>query len=376
VKNRVCGWVLLLGAVSCLVSCTAGGAVTPTMRPPDSPTPAHTSTARATEQPTQRALPSATHQASPQPTETAQATLTPEEFGEMPVCADSVIVFSSRQDEQTQVMAQCPDGSGEARPVDYDEVEPQGSEMSLSFSEDRHTLVLEDTVDGISRQLIDDATITIIDTALSPDGRYAAYLFYNTEGEYSYADGLNVIDLQSDTISVILDTADSPPYPDREIMWVSWSPYDNKLLTHGGISLPMVWEITCEGDTGQCTGQRLGEVGSYTNSILPAPWSPDGGLIAYPCHTATLTGEDNDAICTMSTSGVPLREFKESELGVTELYGIAWSPESDRLAFTAFPEGESNPDIFILSLVDGSLLNLTAALPGRQYGALWVSQAP
>lgn len=186
--------------------------------------------------------------------------------------------------------------------------------------------------------------------SMSPDGRWIAY---------ARAPRLPDRHLGEDDLWIAPVDGSVPPrqitsFPGDE-HWVVWSPDGTALLfkaEHAGNS--DLWLIAPEtGALVQLTDARVGEG--------PGAWSPDGRTIAFPRGGAT------SEIWLMGRDGANLRQVSDFGHGLpgSPLH-LAFSPDGTRLVVSLqAPTGSYDRDLYILSLRDGSLTNLTALFAGQ-----------
>ncbi|MDQ6857767.1 MAG: S9 family peptidase [Chloroflexota bacterium] len=100
-----------------------------------------------------------------------------------------------------------------------------------------------------------------------------------------------------------------------------------------------------------------------------AAWSPDGRQVATSVvHTAGSGPE----LCVIDVASGAVRWFEPPDARV-EL--VAWSLRGDRLAFTANPADELQPQFYIASVTTGTAIQLTRDLPSLPTGTLrWVDE--
>lgn len=186
--------------------------------------------------------------------------------------------------------------------------------------------------------------------SLSPDGRWVAY---------ARAPRLPDRHLGEDDLWIApVDGSVAPRqitgFPGDE-HWVQWSPDGAWILFKAEFAGNSdVWLVNPEGtEFVQLTDARVGEG--------PAAWSPDGRTIAY------VSGGPTTEIYLMDRDGANPRQL--SHFGRSLPAGphfLAFSPDGTRLAVSlTAPSGAYDRDLYILSLQDGSLTNLTALFSGQ-----------
>lgn len=186
--------------------------------------------------------------------------------------------------------------------------------------------------------------------SMSPDGRWIAY---------SRAPRLPDRHLGEDDLWIApVDGSLAPRQITRfagDEHWVQWSPDGEWIMfkaEHEGNS--DVWLVDPAGTTFvQLTDARVGEG--------PAAWSPDGRTIAY------VSGGPTTEIFLMDRDGSNVRQLSHFGRGLpASPHFLAFSPDGTRLAVSLnAPSGGHDRDLYILSLADGSLTNLTALFSGR-----------
>jgi hypothetical protein len=367
--KRAVGLVLSCVAI-CLTACTASDqnyliSKTSTSTPPPATA---TTTLSKTEPPSEPTIPTVNSDDLE-----SSATLKPNVY---PDCIAGVIILWSEYGGEVQNYAVCPDGTSlvEVSPEDswIDQYLNYG-DLRVRITDDRHGLILEDASGNPIKNLVDDVSMELNHAALSFDGKYVAYIFIT---EY-YAQGLSIIDVETGIISTII----APDSPDSDeditafsLSWISWSANSHKLLIHGRTVPVQVLTIACDDTSHICNGKVEGKAGKFVDGYSVARWSPDGTLIAYPCYTSKEVNDSivtQQSVCIQDMRGDLLYEFEENTLGVSEIGSIQWSPDATQVAFCAYLQGQSNSDVFLLSLSDGVLVNLTSNLPGDQDLILW-----
>ena len=82
-------------------------------------------------------------------------------------------------------------------------------------------------------------------------------------------------------------------------------------------------------------------------------WSPDGDKIVV---VSAKPEPFHETLRLMDLEGNLIQEF---DLGLWFILGPVWSPDGNMIAFSAKQEEDGGNDIYILSLGDSSLINLT-----------------
>lgn len=298
---------------------------------------------------------------------------------ELPACSGGVIAFhrstNTKQSESTYAI--CPDGT-KLKAIDPDLltafVQPAAH---VSISEDRHTIVLHDSTDASQKILFEDNLLRIANTTFSPDKKYIAFDgSYNINGDLYYR--MQIIHIQTGTITqdFIPDNGHDLPI-DEGYEWINWSPVGNQLLLFSR-QLPLrLVDISCVDFTHECTTLNLRNLSEDFSTKIPVnAWSPDGTKIAYAYYHAStdvngLWVYDGLVIIDAGT-GSTIIDLKETDLNVLDIDEIAWSPDGDHLVFRAFQQKSKETDIFLFSLSDNSIVNLTANLSGSYEAPIWL----
>lgn len=84
-----------------------------------------------------------------------------------------------------------------------------------------------------------------------------------------------------------------------------------------------------------------------------AHFSPDGALVAFAAGPAV--GEGATTLEVMGSAGEGRRTVVESD---GRIYGLDWSPDGRRIAFTDAPDGE-NGDVFVVEVESGRIERMT-----------------
>lgn len=186
--------------------------------------------------------------------------------------------------------------------------------------------------------------------SMSPDGRWIAY---------ARAPRLPDRHLGEDDLWIVPVDGSLPPRQltsfEGDEHWVRWSPDGAWIMFKAEFAGNSdIWLVNPEGtEFVQLTDARVGEG--------PAAWSPDGQTIAY------VSGGPTTEIHLMARDGTYLRQI--SAFGRSTPSGplhLAFSPDGTRLVVSLQPgAGAYDRDLYILSLVDGSLTNLSALFSGQ-----------
>lgn len=307
--------------------------------------------------------------------EQPQPSVTPS-GSDLPDCPDGVIIFSSVEGSGRVQYASCPDGSSlreissEHQLSDPDYLAIRNLRVLISSS--KEAIIIESLSGEEIVRLEEDPTWQLVDAALSYDGQYVAYGFIDSS---LLAYGLGIVHLESETRSIIFEPDAAQDISVFSISWLRWSPDSYRLLIYGGTVPTQVMNIRCDADTHTCQGTVEGDPGKFTNTYTVNPWSPDGNLIVYPCYTAAIVDgevQSSQALCVQDSSGQMLDEYQEEVLGVSDITSVHWAPDSQHVVFAAYEEASPNSDIFVLSVSEGILRNLTADLPGSQDFPVWL----
>lgn len=186
--------------------------------------------------------------------------------------------------------------------------------------------------------------------SMSPDGRWIAY---------SRAPRLPDRHLGEDDLWIAPVDGSVPPrqitsFPGDE-HWIDWSPDGAWIVfkaEHAGNS--DIWMVNPEGtELIQLTTERVGE-GHPT-------WSPDGTTIAFT------RGGRTTEVYLMDADGTNVRQVSNFGHGFPgSPQFLAFSPDGTRLAMSLHaPTGVYDRDLYILSLENGRLTNLTALFSGQ-----------
>jgi dipeptidyl aminopeptidase/acylaminoacyl peptidase len=212
----------------------------------------------------------------------------------------------------------------------------------------------------------------------STDGEYIAFVRKVTdkEGGIPYY-RVDTVHIATETVSEGIIPADEY---DEEVTlkgweWIGWSPTTNQLLLFHYDKPLHIADVLCDETTHICVADTRA-VGVKPGRKYPLnAWSPDGTKMAYHCYTTTPTGDlIHEGICIQDTEGNMIQEFPETELGVEDIDFLAWAPDGTQIAFVAHPGdiSDSRTDVFVLSLDDRSLINLTTDPSLNQSDPVWI----
>lgn len=220
---------------------------------------------------------------------------------------------------------------------------------------------------AVERQLTHDASENrVVSAAVSPDGRFIAYID---------PQGLHVGVIASGDVHDV----QLPEDLSKNLWNVGWFPDGERLIltTFSPDKGPVIWLASIFGGT-----PRQLESGT-SNSITPVI-SPDGASIAY-------ASSHNHQIWVMGSDGSNPRLLPSGE-GLTFM-GVAWSPSGRRLAYIVHHPNTGRVNIESLSLDGGRptvivsdmrdkydlvwtanghiVFSRTEGAPGSPYGNLW-----
>jgi hypothetical protein len=241
------------------------------------------------------------------------------------------------------------------------------------------TLVITDRSDQEITRLLDDDpdSSRVSNPTWSPDGEYIAYIRH-MEGPDGFPwSRVEVVHVATGIVSRGFIPADESEWLDmyEAYEWIEWSPAANQILLYSRQQPLHLARVSCDNSSYICTAD-VRAIGVRFGRKMPFnAWSPDGEQIAYPCYSTTTTGVlIHEALCIQDTDGNMIAELPEPELGVIDINYLAWAPDSTRIAFVAYPaeNHRAEVDLFVLSLSDMSLINLTSDPYIRQGPPVWI----
>jgi WD40 repeat protein len=122
---------------------------------------------------------------------------------------------------------------------------------------------------------------------------------------------------------------------------LAWSPNSRQIayLSSASGSDPPAYLFLIDVRTG-----RVRRLAGPVQDYGALAWSPDGKKIAFAGSAASLTGSAGltrssgvePAVETVNVDGTGLRDLVQIR-GYSATYGLAWSPDSRQIAFTAGP---------------------------------------
>jgi hypothetical protein len=220
---------------------------------------------------------------------------------------------------------------------------------------------------SLSEVYLGDYRFTEVDW--SADGQYVGYIRY-APAVGSPGDVLEILHVGTLTTSQILDVESVDPEGHSFILEdFDWSP-DGTKINYRVDLLPRLtpkWyveDITCDPQTHTCTLSNQRTLNWPTNGSYRLSWLPDASANV----AMYAVSEDSVFLEIRGLNGELIRRAELDDLSLTSggycgLKDAVLSPNGERVAFKARSAGSSSlSDIFILSLNDMSVLNLTSAI--------------
>ena len=112
--------------------------------------------------------------------------------------------------------------------------------------------------------------------------------------------------------------------------------------------------------------ELLHEAGRRFNDLS---WSPDSQQLAFSCESRGSTDAGNQ-LCVVGIDGKDERQITPSNLSA-ELNSVAWSPNSNWIAFIGQPEPADRPSGIYLISLDSGQVRTVAELADSPYGLSW-----
>lgn len=352
--------ICLLGVTLLIAACGTPAATTSTPVPTADTRPAPTSTASPVALTITSVPPTAT--AVP-PTATRQPTATP--LSPLDVSGDSVIVFYSERDGNSEIYAMNADGTGLRRltndPAEDDSpaISPDGSRMvfltsrhdpSPKFPFFKYEIYVMD-IDGTNQRRLTTTEAGENHPAWSPDGKKIVFdADYDEDGKFEiYTMNADGTDLTRLTTNQAND------------QFADWSPDGAHIAFSSDRSGQ--WDIYVMDADGRNQRPLTDDPGW---EMFPA-WSPDGAQIAFfACDPQGLPRRQD--IYVMNADGSNVRQLTTTSSIVDE--DPAWSPDGRHITFQSDRDG--NFEIYAMNLDDGTQRRLT----DHQRGDFWPSWGP
>jgi Tol biopolymer transport system component len=187
----------------------------------------------------------------------------------------------------------------------------------------------------------------------SPDGRFILYRQANLANFK-----LGVVDVSTGKISSnILPETYYKQFQEANMM-AAWNP-QNASIAWSVASLLYMADIDCDTPSHECNAQNITQLQITPKGIdggSRLAWSPDGTRLATACYVRDSMEVQND-LCIFDISGHLVKEFNAARLGVDFIKNPDWSRDGSWIAFSA--NASETEDIFVLSLKDDSLVDLT-----------------
>lgn len=241
---------------------------------------------------------------------------------------------------------------------------PDGSRIAFAGINDNKNWIYTVPADGSSRtpQLLTDLA-----------GRYPAWSPDSTR--IAFMAIIDEVDKQAYYITAAEVNGNQPPTPlgkeDELSAWPAWSP-DGRQLAYSWFSDPQgdIIHISVM-DVGGSNSTLL-TTGLEATNVMPV-WSPDGSRIAFESRQ----GATDSDIYLVNADGSDLTRLATGEFVSNDDYlqftsPFVWSPDGRRLVFSRIPEGETNPQIFVIEIATGKIIQLTDH--GRNWLPAWAPE--
>lgn len=247
-------------------------------------------------------------------------------------------------------------------------VSPSGTSVAFGVSNWPHIHVLD-----LHGNVMQDIRVSyyVLSIDWSPDGEYIAYISGKLEEEQ-----LEIVHLSTGTISSSLLP---PDFQHPQVFYpiftdVAWSPDGRYLAVNTSYGHLFLFDVACDPETHRCATERFRRV--FTMVRRSFSWAPDSERLAVVYYDPI-----NDPILNLGIidlqgrlierySPTELEEYTSLEPNDHFEFVVSpiWSPDGEEIAFSDYR------DIWILSLADHSLRNLTRGILNAEFGTdiAWV----
>ncbi len=220
---------------------------------------------------------------------------------------------------------------------------PDGKQFALEGNPDENTAfdILVADANGEHPLNLTHSPERESNPAWSPDGAYLLFIktFTNTA--------------RSEIWVSRPDGADQRKVADGSI--ASWSPDGQQILyaAYEGPTVKNIIAITYRAGGDPVWGKTL------QNSVRDLAWSPDGSKFVI---------SSADGMFSLDRNGTNQTQLTHDLSNITN---IAWSPDSQRIAFFAHASHQAPPNLYTIQADGSGLVNLTNSNLGGQFGFSW-----
>lgn len=356
IKNRGAKWALPIMLIAQLVACSTSSEPLGSP-PPDTPTTAPTATSTVEVDPTSTATLTAT------PTPTFTPSPSP-----LPDCTAGYVLYTlskNYNDPDNGFYLACADGSFSTRVFStlggVPEVSSDGRFVVWKTDEPPQIQVGDLTGENsiVTLDIGYSQPFGIWSPTWSPDRDYIAHTICPRSDD---EDDIQIIHLATGTRSQL--------HLDEQIegiRHIEWSPDGSRIVFTNWMLELFMAEIECDESSHTCRALNVNHLTFTPDYPVEQPsWSPDGMQLIAVC-----VPDGFSELCVLDLVGETIQLLSVSS-DLKHFNAPDWSFDGNSIAFAATPENEAGPDVFVFSLQNHSLVNLTQEPLWRNSNPVWL----